>query len=258
MNVEDMDEQLVEDLVLYAMDALPASESAAIEQMLSDRPELWRVVTEHREALASTTPASLPPAPEHVWNNIGSVVGFADRDAEGTSPDSQMESDARDHESPVQGFDNVAPFPSQRMASGWMWKVAVAASVAAVVSFGLGRVSVGGVDPLETLAQQVAESPGTVSATLEADGVAARIVLGENGDGFLLTDNLPALDPTRTYQLWAVTAGGVTSAGVLGSDPGVVAFHTAKAEEVQALVITEENAGGVVTSEGTVVATWGV
>ncbi len=256
MSVEGVDEQLREDLVLYALDALPASESAAIERALSERPELWQIVIENREALASTTPASLPPAPDRVWDNIASAIGLDDGDAEVVAADRRIESDANHREAPSSG--NVAPFPSQRIASGWMWKVAVAASVAAVVSFGLGRASVGGGDPLETLAKQVAESPGSVTATLEADGVAAQIVLAESGEGFLLTDNLPALDPSRTYQLWAVTAGGVTSAGVLGSDPGVVAFHTARAHEVEALVITEENAGGVVTSEGTVVATWGV
>ncbi len=226
-------------LALYAMDALPDDEARAVEAELARRPELWDVVDEHRATLGELTEPG-PSAPEHVWQAISATIGLEPAGG----PDTVAE--------------NVVPLRPAQRQSRWIWTAAVAASVVAIAAFGLGRASVGTTDPLLAMAEQVSDAPGTVQAELTADGIAAKIVLAENGAGYLMEHNLPALDRSRTYQLWAVTAGGVTSAGVLGSDPGLVAFHTARADEVQALVITEENAGGVVTSEGTVIAAWGV
>jgi hypothetical protein len=59
-----------------------------------------------------------------------------------------------------------------------------------------------------------------------------------------MTDDLPILDPARTYQLWGQTGGGMVSVGLLGAQPdGVVAFRVSG--DVAALAITDEIAAGV-------------
>ena len=67
-----------------------------------------------------------------------------------------------------------------------------------------------------------------------------------DGRGYLADDNLPTLAPDRNYQLWAVVGGDRISVGLLGSDPDRSAFVANG--PVVALAITEEEAGGVVTS----------
>ena len=241
MNQTNNNDSLHEDLALFALNALPDDEAAAVERVLGERPELWEVVDEYRAGLAALTETTTTAAPDNVWQNIVSSTG--------------IETAQPEPEPAVAPVIEMRTYPRLRQ---WGWQAAAAAAVFALFGFGLGRLSAGGADPLLEAAEAARGEAGTVTAQLIADGVNAEIVLAESGEGYLVADNLVALNPNRTYQLWAVTAGGVTSAGVLGSDPGIVAFHTARASEVEALVITEENAGGVVTSEGTVIAAWGV
>ena len=69
-------------------------------------------------------------------------------------------------------------------------------------------------------------------------------VLLADGTGYLMTDDLPGLDPGRTYQLWGQTGGGMISLGLLGAEPdGVVPFRVSG--DVAALAITDEVAAGV-------------
>ena len=75
----------------------------------------------------------------------------------------------------------------------------------------------------------------------------AEAVLLPDGTGYILRANLPRLPEDRTYQLWAVVGPSKISVGVLGSEPGAVAFRAAG--DVSALAITEEVAGGVVASD---------
>jgi len=255
--MNEPNEELHEKLALYALDALEADEKAEVEKALSTDAGLWQLVDSYRAGLADLTETT-NTAPDHVWDNIAAAIGF------GETADSPTLQAVPSPESPAETLvggaaarpiDTGRLYPSPRQ---WMWQAAAAAAIFALVGFGVGRISSGPADPLLEAAAMVQDQSGSVVVELVADGINAEIVLSEEGEGYLVSDNLTALPASRTYQLWAVTEGGVTSAGVLGSDPGIVAFHTAKASEVQALVITEENAGGVVTSEGTVIAAWGV
>ncbi|HJV08388.1 MAG TPA: anti-sigma factor, partial [Acidimicrobiales bacterium] len=74
----------------------------------------------------------------------------------------------------------------------------------------------------------------------------ARAVVLPDGTGYMVETNLPTLSKERTYQLWAVVGSSKISVGVLGSDPKVVPFKMDG--PVSALAITEEVAGGVVSS----------
>ncbi len=65
---------------------------------------------------------------------------------------------------------------------------------------------------------------------------------------------MPQLAEDRTYQLWAIVDDRVISAGVMGSDPGVSPFQVVGS--LAGLALTEEIAGGVVTSQEQPVALW--
>jgi anti-sigma-K factor RskA len=58
-----------------------------------------------------------------------------------------------------------------------------------------------------------------------------------------VTDDLGALPPGRTYQLWALSSGKVVSLGVLGRAPQNVAFIVEI--PMSELMVTAEPAGGV-------------
>ena len=85
----------------------------------------------------------------------------------------------------------------------------------------------------------------------------ASIVLTSAGTGFLVNDRTGGLTPLpsdRTYQLWAVVGSRTISLGLLGSHPGIVPFSVAGSTTVSAFAITDEVAGGVVTTRNQPVA----
>jgi len=66
-----------------------------------------------------------------------------------------------------------------------------------------------------------------------------------DGSGYL-TSKLPPAPAGHTYQLWGITRTGTISLGVLGRDPGTVAFQAAG--PTTSLAITTEIVGGVPVS----------
>jgi hypothetical protein len=78
----------------------------------------------------------------------------------------------------------------------------------------------------------------------EDGGVRVEAVILPNGRGYLVEDNLDPLAGERTYQLWALGGEEPISAGVLGPDPGIVAFTVDP--QATGLAITAERAGGEV------------
>jgi hypothetical protein len=104
-----------------------------------------------------------------------------------------------------------------------------------------------------------AVSSGATTANLEASGshtVAAQIALQDDGTGYLRNQALAPLPSGQTYQLWAIVKNGAAvtaiSAGVLGRDPGAVAFHVAS--RPNSFAVTVESVPGVVTSHQNPVA----
>jgi hypothetical protein len=104
---------------------------------------------------------------------------------------------------------------------------------------------------LERMVARASADPSTRMADLTSnDGsISARALIQPDGQGFLLGQQLPALGPDRTYQLWGVSPGGakVISLGVLGGEPGIAVFSAPT--DLSALAITEEEAGGVPVSK---------
>ncbi len=101
---------------------------------------------------------------------------------------------------------------------------------------------------IEDIARRALNDPDATKvslASLTDESLKAEAALESDGSGYLLGTSLPALDDSETYQLWGVRSGGeaVISLGLLGHTPGAIAFHLD--DNIEALVITAEVAGGV-------------
>lgn len=227
--------QIEELLALYALDALDADERSDAERLLAQDPALWHVVGDHHAVLGvlaeevEHAPSTLSPA---VWGHIVSAI-------EGS-------------EEPAPAF---RPAAAERRTR-WFSRAAMALSAAALVVSGfVGYQLFSGAetDQLQAAVDDLLRDPAARVVTMAApDGapVEARVVIGSDGIGYVYADTLPALAEDRTYQLWAIVDGvagqQVISAGIMGSDPNISPFQVSG--ELVGLAITNEVAGGVVTS----------
>lgn len=98
------------------------------------------------------------------------------------------------------------------------------------------------------LAAENVEGSSTMVLADGAGHAVATVVLLPDGTGLLTIEDLPAVGEDRTYQLWGVMDDEVVSVGLAGTGPGTTTF-TADTLRLQALVLTEEEAGGVAVSE---------
>lgn len=119
-------------------------------------------------------------------------------------------------------------------------------------------VVVGAVFVVENASQDptIAASDGIVRQLADPTTGELALTIATAGDGSSTasSSNLPALDPTETYQLWSVVGDEVVSVGLLGSDPAGVELRIEGDPTV--LALTVEVAGGVAVSEATPVAVW--
>lgn len=236
-------DEIAELLGVYALDAVDDDERALVEQHLGGCPRCAAEVADHREVAAMLAHTGAP-APDGVWTRILSEL-------EEPPPELQLPSINRTlRADPVVSLDAER---ARRRPSRWI----PAAAVAAVLVLGLFAGSVltddGTNNPpvevaqvrLEDVARRVLNDPDATKVTLSAPAgeLSADVAIDRDGSGYLLGTTLPALDESRTYQLWGIRADAVVSLGVLGSSPGVVAFQLD--DTVETLAITEETAGGV-------------
>jgi anti-sigma-K factor RskA len=233
-------EEIRELLGAYALDAVADDERQAIEDHLSTCPECRAEIEEHRSTAAMLAAAGAP-APAGLWDRIASAIqssGVVDFHATGEA---------------------VREARRPGVVGRWAAVAAAAAAVLAIAGLGLKVVEQDRV--LDRLVA-TSEERGLVQAanaalldprasriTLASEdrGVVVEAVLLPNGTGYLVRNNLGPLPAGRTYQLWAVDEGIPISIGVLGRDPGVVAFSVDP--RVGGLAITAETSGGVVSTE---------
>lgn len=104
------------------------------------------------------------------------------------------------------------------------------------------------------VASLAATTPGARSISLDGDAP-TEVTLLPNGTGFVTASQLDVLPPGRTYQLWIVQRGEVVSAGLLGNGATGSVFRY-DPSSLEGLVVTEEEAAGVVVSDGPAVAAW--
>lgn len=247
--------EIEELLGAYALDAVSAEEADAVELHLRDCPRCRAEVAEHRETAAVLAYAG-SPAPANLWNRIAGAI-----EADDSAPPEldlarvvSMSEAAGARGREVRGDRRTRrgrrSLPVRVVAA----MGAVAAAVIAVLGVQVSRLD----DRTDRLADalrregldqavQVAlfdETARRVNLRSEDGAVFAQAVLRDNGDGFIVGDNLPGLAADRTYQVWAIVGDEPVSVGVLGSDPGVAAFKMS-APGVTLLAVTAEPAGGV-------------
>jgi hypothetical protein len=225
--------EAVEDLLgAYALDAVPEDERRLVEEHLAVCEACRREVMEHLETVALLSGGE--PAPVGGWDRIAAEL----EPAPPTSLEARRET--------------RAPRRIGRWATG------VAAAVAAVTIAALGvtvvqqdrrldRLAAAGEDRALAMAAEAAlRDPAARPIILRSSDGATSVeaVLLPDGTGYLYRYDLVPLPTGRTYQLWALGAADPISAGVLGPEPGVVAFSVDPG--ITGLAITQEIAGGAV------------
>ena len=216
--------EIQEMLGVYAADAVDSEEAAEIERHLVECAQCATEVEEHRETLALLAPPAgkLRPRP---FNEIGIDL-------------SEPKSNATPLRRPA------------RNVPAWTM------SVAAAIVFLIGAIAVTQVRRADDLQGQLAQGslaaaaeralaePGTRDLTLRASSGQpyARVVVTDDGEGFLIPADMPPLGAEETYQLWALKGPERTSLAVAGARPGVIAFRTAP--DIDGLALTQEVAGG--------------
>lgn len=236
-----MDRELTPDeiadlLPAYALDAVDDDERAAVDAYLVAHPDERDEVGDLQVAASMLAHAGGPP-PEGVWERLESMIA--------TTP-----SPPRLVPPAVLTPRSAPATQTARPDRRWRW-LAAAAAVVALVFGGLWLADRGdgggGAADTASLAATAATAPDARHASLvdDAGATLATAVVSTDGTGYL-TSKLPPAPAGRTYQLWGITRTGTISLGVLGRDPGVVAFKAAA--PTQSLAITTEVAGGVPVS----------
>ena len=240
-------DEIADLLGAYALDAVDADEAAAVEAHLAICPRCAAEVADHREvaALLAHTGA---PAPEGLWSQISASL---------EEPPPEMAIPLRAPERARDG-DVVDLADRRRRTPRWVPGAAVAAALVVVALItGLvvsdddrdgDRAEQIAAPDLEDVARRVmndSEAAKVVLTSPEGD-LEAPAAIDADGSGYLMGNTLPALDESQTYQLWGIRGDLVVSLGILGASPGTVAFHVG--DGVDALAITTEVAGGVVSS----------
>lgn len=236
-------DELDELLGAYALDAVDDDERAEVERYLAGNPRARNEVQQHRE-VATMLAFSGADAPEGLWDRI---VGLLDEEAPAPGPE-------------LARVLPLVPTASAQKRPGRIG-LAIGGAVAASLIAVLGYVAIDRGRQLDELRPQAVESilsqglgqamadPASAKVELASpDGtVTAQAVVEPNGVGYLAAKALPALPEDRTYQLWGLVGGKVISLGIMGNRPQILPFTVNG--PLEALVITDEAAGGVPVSE---------
>jgi hypothetical protein len=221
-------EEIQELLGAYALNAVDPEEVELVERHLDECPRCRSEVAGHREVATRLGNAG-GDAPEGLWDRIASHL-------EETPPPLRL---------PLA--------PRRRVRSNRLVAAALGAAAALAIAV-LGVQVVRQQDQLDRFESALEDGsmldPDAARAELQsADGeVRGAAVVLSNGTGYLMVDELPALEGGRTYQLWGQTPAGLISLGLLGAEPGAILPFQA-GDDVDALAITAEEPGGVARSE---------
>ncbi|MCU1397795.1 MAG: hypothetical protein JWN62_904 [Acidimicrobiales bacterium] len=239
-NPFDMDELLG----AYALDAVSEEERRAVEDYLLANPRARAEVQEHRE-VATMLAWSGMDAPEGLWDRIAGNL-----DGHEVAPESEL-----GHVLPMRS--SRRPRALTRTVGAW----AAGTAAAALIAVAAVRVSnddtsapkAGGLSQELTVALANPKSTQADLVSGTDPSLKIRAVIDPDGHGYLTASSLPALDPSRTYQLWGQVVGGdeLISLGLLGAAPKTETFTVSG--PMKLLAITDEVAGGVIQSSNPVV-----
>jgi anti-sigma factor RsiW len=233
----------------YALDALEPAELQAVDRHVQSCHVCLEEVAQHREVAGLLTPGWAKP-PAGLWERIAASLEEAPPPLD-LAPVIAMK--------PRPPQTTTAAGGRRRRSFGTGIAAMVAVAAVAMVGFLGIRVTDDRrrIDRLSDQAypDQLTQSvnaaladPGSRRVDLvSTDGYrTAQAVVLPDGTGYVVKSNLPQLSKERTYQLWAVVGSAKISVGVLGPEVHAVPFKMDG--PVSALAITEETAGGVVTS----------
>ena len=226
-------EHPLDDLAVYAADALDPDERAAVEAHLAGCVSCRAELAEHLDTLARLTEAFAPPA-----GGLEQLLAGLDAPRHMARPSARPTA--------------ITAAPSARERRRRWMRVAGAAVAAAAVAAVVGVVlsSLGDEDPdtLSDLADEALDQPDAEVATLAtAEGVnVARVVLTDEGTGYLFADDLPPLAAGQTYQLWQLDGPAPVSLGLVGDGTRPVSAIAVPAGTTT-IAISAEVAGGVVS-----------
>jgi hypothetical protein len=245
-----IDEPIDELLGAYALDAIDDAERAQIEQYLITSSAGRLEVDRMTDAIDQVVEAQADTAGESVGETVGEPglpAGLWDRIADQLPPRLERVPELA---APFAAVDELVDRRSHRNGRTARIVLSVAAAVL-VVALGVGVVRRTSTSSTTSVAQQLelqadraAGQSGSHTATLTGpDGaVSVRVVIDDQGRGYVLPTGLPALGSDRTYQLWSIDGGTPISLGLLGSDPTVAVVGTGGSPSQ--LAITAEPASG--------------
>jgi anti-sigma factor RsiW len=257
----DLRHRELEDLLgVYALDALEADESDALERHLPTCARCRSEVEEYRE-VAALLAHSGAAAPEGLWDRIAQSL-------EGEAPDMGV-APALPFLPPVAPVDAGRTWPDADLPRHRTWRTRTVGAVmaaAAVVIVVLGvqmerqderldqMAALLSVDALERAYQAAEATAGSEQIELQSfDGqIDTQAVVTVDGVGYLWASDLPRLEEGRTYQLWGDVGDRLLSLGPLGPEPQVVPFEVS--DQLVGVAITEEAEPGVIVSEQPVLA----
>jgi anti-sigma-K factor RskA len=229
---------VVELLGAYALDAVDPQDAAAVEAHLGTCPgcrdEIARL---HEAAGALAGPGEDPPP--GLWDGIATRL---------SRPDGGSKPRIRG------GSPRLSSRPARRVTAVLAVAAAAAITVLAVevahLNHRLDQVAAGtATRNLSESARQALLDPRSDHIALTGPGpggsVRAEVVVIEGSEtAFLFNQGLPALPAAQSYQLWLIGGPRPVSLGLLGADPGTVAFAVGAIPVTSAFAVSVEPARG--------------
>lgn len=240
-------EGLSELLGAYVLDAVDDVERRRVERAASTDPAIAREIEELRAGLSVLDDSFEVDPPANMWDSIQAKISSGD----GVEPKS----------SNVQGITQIdsggpahSAFRRPLMAAAAIVGVVV---ISGALIVGLTRSSkpTDSIAAMTAMANDAATKPGSRQGVLTdpEKSMEVRVIVDPRGQGFVMTDPLPALPEGETYQLWSAANGTMVSLGMLGSNPqmSLVPIDASVTE----LALTKEPAQGSVVPTSAPMAT---
>ena len=219
---------------LYATDALEGDERATYERHLADCPDCQAEVAGFRATTSQLGAVAAEPAPSAARDRVMAEIARTRQDppvlpAGSSTPDPVIEIIAR-------------------RQNKWAW---MAVAAAFLLLAGAAAVVINGLHGRATRAEQIAEIVARSDArTIELrgdSGPGAKLVWSPGrSQAVLLAENMPQVDPQKTYELWVIRAGTPSKVVLFRPDPtgSIRARFAAAMEDGDVVGVTVEPAGG--------------
>jgi anti-sigma-K factor RskA len=257
--VSDADLDLI---AAYAVGALEGHERDDVERLLEQDPAMRAALARHLDTLAALADEAEPPPglldriladlPDQQPPVTRDALSLTRRPAEHPAP---AMTPAR-HVASVAALDEARRARAGRIVR----TVLAAAAVVALLLVGIGLVARDDEpDGIQDLAAAALEDPDARLVELavpDTTASVARAAVFDDGAGYLVVDDLPALPAGETYQLWMLPGEGTDPISLGLVDPtvdgGAASFRVAP--DAAGVALSREPAGGSVVPTEVVAA----